>query len=94
MAIGTASLVWLGFNVGDSLFECASAQGNVGLSVGIVSGSLSVAAQLVLIIEMWIGRLEVFPVIILMLSLGSSVRMIPRKVNLYWSNRTRSQAET
>ena len=90
LAVGTVLLVGLGFNVADSLFECASAQGNVGLSVGIVSGSLSVAAQLVLIIEMWVGRLEVVPVIMLMLSFASSVRKISSRASLYSTNNPRS----
>lgn len=42
-------------DLGDQLFECASALGTVGLSRGI-TGSLSGAGQLVLIVLMFLGR--------------------------------------
>jgi trk system potassium uptake protein TrkH len=35
----------------------------VGLSVGIVSPNLHILGKVVLIIEMWVGRLEILPVI-------------------------------
>ncbi|MFH0848208.1 MAG: TrkH family potassium uptake protein [archaeon] len=76
LAVGTGALVWLGFDIGNSLFECASAQGNVGLSVGIVSPSLSPLGQLVLIIEMWIGRLEILPALVFVQSLAKSAKGI------------------
>ncbi|MEM2881771.1 MAG: TrkH family potassium uptake protein [Candidatus Bathyarchaeia archaeon] len=74
LAICTAILTAFGFDIGDSLFECASAQGNVGLSVGITSGSLPPIPKLVLIFEMWIGRLEIIPVLVLMRGLRDAIR--------------------
>ncbi|HKJ71995.1 MAG TPA: TrkH family potassium uptake protein [Gammaproteobacteria bacterium] len=47
-------------------FETASAQGNVGLSAGLASPSLPLAAKLVLMAQMWMGRLEIFPVMVLL----------------------------
>ena len=49
----------------DLLFEVASAQGNVGLSVGITAPGMSGAAKLVLCFNMWVGRLEIIPVLML-----------------------------
>jgi trk system potassium uptake protein TrkH len=48
----------------DVLFEVASAQGNVGLSTGITGPSMSPVAEVMLIINMWIGRLEIIPILV------------------------------
>jgi trk system potassium uptake protein TrkH len=48
-------------------FTVASAQGNVGLTSGIVTPSsptLPGSAKLALTANMWIGRLEVVPVLV------------------------------
>lgn len=55
--------------LGNIIFEVCSAQGNVGLSTGITSYSLQPAGKFMLIINMWIGRLEIIPVIVLIKSL-------------------------
>ena len=52
----------------DAMFEVASAEGNVGLSVGLTGASMPVHEKIVLIIEMWAGRLEIFPVLVLLTS--------------------------
>ncbi len=52
----------------DALFEVASAQGNVGLSVGITSPSMPVDLKVVYILLMWIGRLEIFSTLVFILS--------------------------
>jgi len=54
-----------GFPVVDALFESASALGTVGLSAGITSAGLSSGCKLLLIFDMWAGRLEILPVLIL-----------------------------
>ncbi len=54
-----------GFTLADSLFEVVSAQSTVGLSVGITNAGMSTVAKLVLIINMWMGRLEVLPILML-----------------------------
>ncbi|WP_196808421.1 TrkH family potassium uptake protein, partial [Natrinema sp. J7-1] len=47
------------------LFEVASAQGNVGLSAGITGpDSLPSVGKLMLLFNMWIGRLEIIPVLV------------------------------
>ena len=63
LGVGSILMTLLGFSFINSLFEVASAQGNVGLSVGIVSPNLHILGKVVLIIEMWVGRLEILPVI-------------------------------
>jgi trk system potassium uptake protein len=53
------------FTMADSLFEVVSAQSTVGLSVGITSAEMSLVAKIVLILNMWMGRLEVLPVLVM-----------------------------
>ncbi len=65
MALSTMIVVWVeGFTLIDSLFEVASAEGTVGMSVGITSSSLNPISKLVLIVNMWLGRLEIIPVLV------------------------------
>jgi trk system potassium uptake protein TrkH len=58
----------------DVVFEVASAQGNVGLSVGITQPTMSLASKLMLCFNMWIGRLEIIPVLMLVRSLLRGVQ--------------------
>jgi trk system potassium uptake protein TrkH len=53
----------------DALFEVASAQGNVGLSTGITGPSMHPAGEGMFVLSMWIGRLEIIPVLVLFRSL-------------------------
>jgi trk system potassium uptake protein TrkH len=55
--------------IGNIFFEVCSAQGNVGLSIGLTSISMDPLAKVILIFNMWIGRLEIIPVIVLLRSL-------------------------
>jgi trk system potassium uptake protein TrkH len=55
--------------LGNVIFEVCSAQGNVGLSVGITSMSMDPIAKVILIFSMWIGRLEIIPIIVLIKSI-------------------------
>lgn len=61
---GSAALVFAGFDPGDALFESASAVGTVGLSCGITNATLPSWLKLVLSFQMWAGRLEVIPVLV------------------------------
>jgi trk system potassium uptake protein TrkH len=47
-----------------ALFEVASAQGNVGLSTGITGPSMHPLAEAMFVLNMWIGRLEIIPVLV------------------------------
>jgi trk system potassium uptake protein TrkH len=54
------------YTAADSLFEVASAEGNVGLTAGLTTSDMAPHLKIVLIIEMWVGRLEIFPVLTLL----------------------------
>ena len=53
-----------GHNPFDSLFFTISMQGNVGLEIGQMSQSLELPLKVVAIFSMWVGRLEIYPVLI------------------------------
>lgn len=46
----------------DSVFEVVSAQGNAGITIGITQHTMPPIAKIFLILNMWIGRLEIIPV--------------------------------
>lgn len=56
-------------SLGTVVFEVCSAQGNVGLTAGITSMSMNTIAKSMLIVNMWVGRLEIIPIIVLIRSL-------------------------
>ena len=62
------------FTLADALFESVSAQSTVGLSSGITDPGMPVTIELLFIFQMWVGRLEIFPVIVLLLALVSWTR--------------------
>ncbi|GAA0554856.1 potassium transporter TrkG [Halorubrum ejinorense] len=67
LAVGSLVLVNLAgpeFTYADALFEVASAQGNVGLSSGITGPSMPPLAEAMFLFNMWIGRLEIIPVLV------------------------------
>ncbi|WP_435176954.1 TrkH family potassium uptake protein [Halorussus sp. AFM4] len=51
------------------VFDVASAVSAVGLTTGITDAGMPTAAKLTLVVVMWAGRLEVFPVLVLLRSL-------------------------
>ena len=59
-----------------SFFEVCSAQGNVGLTTGITKITMDPLAKIMLIFNMWIGRLEIIPVIVLIKSMFGVKRNI------------------
>lgn len=54
------------FILDDVILEVASAQGNTGLTTGITEATLPLAAKLSLTLNMWVGRLEIIPVLMLL----------------------------
>ncbi|MBU7014093.1 MAG: TrkH family potassium uptake protein [Theionarchaea archaeon] len=54
------------YTLGDAIFEVASAQGNVGLSTGITGPWMGTLNKVTLMFNMWIGRLEIIPVLMLL----------------------------
>jgi len=64
LGVSTLLLGLAGFPLETALFESASALGTVGLSAGVTSPELVWWAKLVLILDMWAGRLEILPVLV------------------------------
>ena len=67
----------------NSLFDVTSTIGNVGLSTGMINGNLATIPKIMLIFLMWIGRLEIIP-ILLTIQLGfrtfdQSLKLAKRK---------------
>lgn len=60
---GTIVLSLHGYDLGNSLFEVASAQSNAGLSTGIAQPGMPISIEIMLIINMFVGRLEIIPLI-------------------------------
>lgn len=58
----------------DVIFEAASAQGTVGLSSNITGPEMPVAVEVLFIVQMWLGRLEIFPVLVLLRALFVGIR--------------------
>jgi len=52
----------------DIFFDVTSALSNVGLSSGITVSTMHIASKIVMIFLMWLGRLEIVPVIVFVLS--------------------------
>jgi trk system potassium uptake protein TrkH len=71
------TMLRMGTSLVDSFFEVASAQGNVGLSVGITSTYMPVDMKVLLILHMWIGRLEIFSTLVFIIS---TFFLVPRVV--------------
>ncbi|MFA1610369.1 TrkH family potassium uptake protein [Halobellus rubicundus] len=58
------NLVGPEFTYADALFEVASAQGNVGLSTGITGPTMHPVAEALFLLNMWVGRLEIIPILV------------------------------
>ncbi len=68
LVIGAMIFMASGATAADALFEVASAEGNVGLSVGLTHNGMPWWEKITLIVQMWAGRLEIFPVLVLITS--------------------------
>jgi trk system potassium uptake protein TrkH len=55
---GAAVGIAYGYDLQEALFESVSAAAAVGLSVGVTSPTMPVLMKIVMILQMWIGRLE------------------------------------
>ncbi|MFA5331318.1 MAG: TrkH family potassium uptake protein [Methanoregula sp.] len=74
LAIFVSSIIILQFHlttytISDIVFEVTSAFSNCGITVGYVSPDMPVVSKWVFIVVMWLGRLEVIPVIMLFAAL-------------------------
>ncbi|WP_406533658.1 TrkH family potassium uptake protein [Methanobrevibacter sp.] len=59
-----ALLCLFGYDPFNSLFAAMSLQGNNGLELGIINTTLNPIVKVVCMIDMWTGRLEIYPVLI------------------------------
>ena len=67
LVLSTLAIMYLeDYSFIDSFFETASAQGTVGLSVGITNSGMNIFSKILYIFNMWVGRLEILPVLILL----------------------------
>ena len=68
----------------NTLFDVTSTIGNVGLSTGIIDGSLGPIPKILLIFLMWLGRLEIIPILLTMrlgiTSFKHGVKLVKRSV--------------
>jgi trk system potassium uptake protein len=48
------------------IFEVISAQSTVGLSAGITGPSMPTSTKIMFLLNMWVGRLEIIPVVVLL----------------------------
>jgi trk system potassium uptake protein TrkH len=65
LAAGSAlAFIMYGFSTENAVFESVSAIGTVGLSSGVTSAALPSLLKVVLIVDMWLGRLEILPVLV------------------------------
>jgi trk system potassium uptake protein TrkH len=65
LVLSTFIFTLSGYGIFDSFFESTSSLGTVGLSSGITSVSMAFHLKLLLIFNMWAGRLEILSVLIL-----------------------------
>ena len=78
-----------GFDIGDSMFEFASALGTVGLSVGITSYDASPAVLWTETAGMFVGRLEIYVVFVAAVQLGREIRHGAQKRGRRWKKYAR-----
>lgn len=53
------------YDLSHIIFTVCSAQGNVGITSGMVNPELPAIGKILLVVNMWIGRLEIIPVMVL-----------------------------
>lgn len=60
---GVIMFISHGFGLQESFFEVISAQSNVGITTGIINNSIPIILKLTVMINMWVGRLEIIPIL-------------------------------
>ena len=75
-AIGTFIGVCSGYPLLSSAFECASATGNVGLSIGVTASSMPQVMKIYYIIAMYAGRLEFMSVFVLIGFIAGGIKKL------------------
>ncbi|MDP2797452.1 MAG: potassium transporter TrkG [Methanoregula sp.] len=73
--IVTLHLYITSFRLEEVVFELVSALSNVGLSVGFISAASPIPIKWIFILLMWLGRLEIVPVIIIIIGIAREIGM-------------------
>ena len=73
LVCGWIIMTLYGYDPFTALFDVVSIQCNNGLSTGIVFGGLPLPLKITLIFLMWIGRLEIIPVLVVFRSIGGMI---------------------
>lgn len=60
-----SNIVGSNYDLGHVLFDVSAAMGNTGISSGIINPGLSDTGKIIIIVDMWVGRLEIIPVMLL-----------------------------
>lgn len=84
LVFGWLVMTLYGYDPFTALFDIISIQSNNGLSTGIVYGGLPLPLKVTLIFLMWIGRLEIIPVLVVFRTMGgflSPMRKIKQMKN-------------
>jgi trk system potassium uptake protein TrkH len=76
--IVTLHLYITSFRLEEVVFELVSALSNAGLSVGFITAASPVSIKWIFILLMWLGRLEIVPVIIIILAIAREIEMDTR----------------
>ncbi len=76
--IVTLHLYITSFRLEEVVFELVSALSNVGLSVGFISFASPITIKWIFILLMWLGRLEIVPVIIIILGVAREIELDTR----------------
>ena len=82
MICGWIIMTLYGYDPFTALFDIVSLQCNNGLSTGIVFGGLPTPLKLTLIFLMWIGRLEIIPVLVVFRTIGGLINPKRRIINM------------
>jgi trk system potassium uptake protein TrkH len=66
IVLGVLMFTFYGYSLQDSVFEVISAQSNVGITTGITNNLMPTALKVTLIVNMWVGRVEIIPLLSLL----------------------------
>jgi trk system potassium uptake protein TrkH len=80
LAAGAAVIAAHGESIADSVFEFASAQGTVGLTVGVTHADAPKVVLWAMIVGMFLGRLEFFVVIVGVVKIARDLPALLRRV--------------
>jgi len=68
------TFVYLGYSPYDAIFDAVSFTSNIGMSLGVININSPIIGKIAGIVAMWIGRLEIIPVLVLFATLYLRIR--------------------